>query len=157
MHFEVLSTKYANINHFRWFFWNFVTKFLFFGRFFLSFLVWETILPSKPLITLELLHLSYALLSISGSEWVFLKMQGVLQGPPPLQWVYSIPAFCRGQVKRRDPAVQTLKVLRHGYKNSQNQSFLRQKRAKFAGCLHDKDHINLPCNTIFVVFIWSTT
>ena len=35
-------------------------------------------------------------------------MQGVLQGPPPLQWVYSIPAFCRGQVKRRAPAVQTL-------------------------------------------------
>ena len=31
-----------------------------------------------------------------------------LQGPPPLQWVYSIPAFCRGQVKRRAPAVQTL-------------------------------------------------
>ena len=47
MHFEVLSTKYANINHFRWFFENFVTKFLFFGHFFLSFLVWKTIIPSK--------------------------------------------------------------------------------------------------------------
>ena len=34
--------------------------------------------------------------------------QGDLQGSSPLQWVYSIPAFCRGQVKRRAPAVQTL-------------------------------------------------
>ena len=38
----------------------------------------------------------------------FLKTQGVLQGPPPLQWVYSIPAFCRGQGRCRAPAVQTL-------------------------------------------------
>ena len=35
-------------------------------------------------------------------------LQGVLQGPPPLQWVYSIPAFCRGQGRCRAPAVQTL-------------------------------------------------
>ena len=47
MHFKVSSTKYLNFNHFRQFFENFVTKFLFFWQFFLSFLVWETIIPSK--------------------------------------------------------------------------------------------------------------
>ena len=60
MHFEVLSTKYVNFNHFRQFFENFVTKFLFFWQFFSSFLVWETIIPSKALFRLEVLHLSYA-------------------------------------------------------------------------------------------------
>ena len=43
-----------------------------------------------------------------GKNTTIYHLQGVLQGPPPLQWVYSIPAFCRGQVKRRAPAVQTL-------------------------------------------------
>ena len=38
----------------------------------------------------------------------FLKKAGGFAGPPALQWVYSILAFCRGQVKRRAPAVQTL-------------------------------------------------
>ena len=47
MHFEVLSTKYVNFNNFRQFFENFVIKFLFFWQFFLSFLVWETIIPLK--------------------------------------------------------------------------------------------------------------
>ena len=37
MHFEVLSTKYVTFNHLRWFFENFVTKFLFFLAFFLEF------------------------------------------------------------------------------------------------------------------------
>ena len=60
MHFEVLSTKYVNFNNFRQFFENFVIKFLFFWQFFLSFLFWETIIPSKTLFTLEVLHLSYA-------------------------------------------------------------------------------------------------
>ena len=31
----------------------------------------------------------------------------VCRDPPPLQWANSIPAFCRGQVKRRAPDVQT--------------------------------------------------
>ena len=38
----------------------------------------------------------------------FLKKAGGFAGPPALQWVYSILAFCRGQGKRRAPAVQTL-------------------------------------------------
>ena len=59
MHFEALSTKYVNFNHFGWFFENFVTKFLFFWQFFLSFLVWEIILLSKNLSILGILHLSY--------------------------------------------------------------------------------------------------
>ena len=47
----------------------------------------------------------------------------------------------------------TFKVLRH--ENGQNQAFLRKKRAKFAGCLHDKDHINLPRKkSFYVVFMW---
>ena len=60
MHFEVLSTKYVNFNHFRQFFENFVLKISLFWQFFLSFLFWETIIPSKTLFTLEVLHLSYA-------------------------------------------------------------------------------------------------
>ena len=59
MHFEALSTKYVNFNHFGWFFENFVTKFLFFWQFFLSFLVWEIILLSKNLSILGIFHLSY--------------------------------------------------------------------------------------------------
>ena len=39
----------------------------------------------------------------------FLKKAGGFAGPPALQWVYSILAFCRGQGKRRAPAVQTLR------------------------------------------------
>ena len=31
-------------------------------------------------------------------------------GPPPLQWVYFVPALCRGQVKGRVPAVKTLLI-----------------------------------------------
>ena len=37
MHFEVLSTKYANINHFRLFFWKFCYKISLFWAFFLEF------------------------------------------------------------------------------------------------------------------------
>ena len=37
----------------------------------------------------------------------FFIFTGDFAGAPPLQWVYSIPAFCRGQVKRRAPDVQT--------------------------------------------------
>ena len=40
-----------------------------------------------------------------------LKKAGGFAGPPALQWVYSILAFCRGQGKRRAPAVQTLAVI----------------------------------------------
>ena len=69
MHFEVLSTKYVNFNNFRQFFENFVIKFLFFWQFFLSFLVWETIIPSKTLFTLEVLHLSYAERGIKKSDF----------------------------------------------------------------------------------------
>ena len=46
MHF-VLSTKYVNFNHFRRFFVNFIAKISLFWQFFLSFLVWETIIPLK--------------------------------------------------------------------------------------------------------------
>ena len=38
---------------------------------------------------------------------IFEKGRGFCRAPA-LQWVYSILAFCRGQVKRRAPAVQTL-------------------------------------------------
>ena len=38
---------------------------------------------------------------------IFEKGRGVA-GLPALQWVYSMLAFCRGQGKRRAPAVQTL-------------------------------------------------
>ena len=69
MHFEVLSTKYVNFNNFRQFFENFVIKFLFFWQFFLSFLFWETIIPSKTLFTLEVLHLSYAQRGIKKSDF----------------------------------------------------------------------------------------
>ena len=48
----------------------------------------------------------------------------------------------------------TFKVLRHGYENGQNQTFLRKKRAKFAGCLHDKDHINLPRKSHLLLFLY---
>ena len=41
----------------------------------------------------------------------FLRKAGGFAGPPALQWVYSILAFCRGQGKRRAPAVQTLYVI----------------------------------------------
>ena len=75
MHFEVLSTKYVNFNHFRQFFENFVIKFLFFWQFFLSFLFWETIIPSKTLFTLEVLHLSYAERGIKKSDFTSSRLQ----------------------------------------------------------------------------------
>ena len=79
MHFEVLSTKYVNFNHFRQLFENFFKKFLFFGQFFLSFLFWETIIPSKTLFTLEVLHLSYAERGIKKSDFTSSRLQIDLQ------------------------------------------------------------------------------
>ena len=75
MHFEVLSTKYVNFNNFRPFFENFVTKFLFFWQFFLSFSFWETIIPSMTLFTLEVLHLSYAERGIKKSDFTSSRLQ----------------------------------------------------------------------------------
>ena len=48
---------------------------------------------------------------------------------------------------------ETTKVLRHGCKNVENQSFLRKESAKFVGCLHDKDHIKSPRESHFVLFL----
>ena len=75
MHFEVLSTKFVNYNHFRQFFENFVIKFLFFWQFFLSFSFWETIIPSKTLFTLEVLHISYAEREIKKSDFTSSRLQ----------------------------------------------------------------------------------
>ena len=46
------------------------------------------------------------------------------------------------------------KVLGHGHKNGPNQSCLRKERAKLAGCLHDKDHIQFIMKKSFYVVLY---
>ena len=61
----------------------------------------------KPQILIAVIQGSRLMPILREFAW-FLKKAGGFAGPPALQWVYSILAFCRGQGKRRAPAVQTL-------------------------------------------------